>query len=203
MTDRRPWPTAARRVGDELRRDSAVAGALAKRTSRGPVGVSRRAGAFCDGSVLRDRGTPPISEQALSASRWARRCGISTSRRILFCRLLRVCWDYLGNEIAEDAGYIDGGQVTISACRPHRQTRPVCFGARHRSAVRTGRCDPWLEDRGAPNPADVVGLMASAGGARTLWCLRSTRAHVARHGRARSRRASYVPAGQAATPGRD
>ena len=73
-----------------------------------------------------------------------------------------MCWDYLANEMPK-MRYMTGGQVTIPLVVRTANGGGLGFGAQHSQAVENWTLTiPGLKIVAPSNPADVIGLMASA-----------------------------------------
>ncbi len=73
-----------------------------------------------------------------------------------------MCWDYLANEIPK-MRYMTGGQVADPARSPTANGGGLGFGAQHSQAVENWTLTiPGLKIAAPSNPADVVGMLASA-----------------------------------------
>ena len=105
----------------------------------------------------------PISEQAiLGAAMGAAMTGMRPVAEIMFSDFLACCWDYLANEIPK-IRYMTGGQVTVPLVVRTANGGGLGFGAQHSQAVENWALTiPGLKIAAPSNPADVVGLMASA-----------------------------------------
>ena len=105
----------------------------------------------------------PISEQAIMGlAMGAAMTGMRPVAEIMFSDFFAVCWDYLANEIPK-MRYMTGGQVTIPLVVRTANGGGLGFGAQHSQAVENWTLTvPGLKIVAPSNPADVVGLMASA-----------------------------------------
>jgi acetoin:2,6-dichlorophenolindophenol oxidoreductase subunit beta len=105
----------------------------------------------------------PISEQAIvGAAMGAAMTGMRPVAEIMFSDFLACCWDYLANEIPK-MRYMTGGQVTMPLVVRTANGGGLGFGAQHSQAVENWALTvPGLKIVAPSNPADVVGLMASA-----------------------------------------
>jgi pyruvate/2-oxoglutarate/acetoin dehydrogenase E1 component len=105
----------------------------------------------------------PISEQAIvGAAMGAAMTGMRPVAEIMFSDFLACCWDYLANEIPK-VRYMTGGQVTVPLVVRTANGGGLGFGAQHSQAVENWALTvPGLKIVAPSNPADVVGLMASA-----------------------------------------
>jgi pyruvate dehydrogenase E1 component beta subunit len=105
----------------------------------------------------------PISEQAIvGAAMGAAMTGMRPVAEIMFSDFLACCWDYLANEIPK-ARYMTGGQLSVPLVIRTANGGGLGFGAQHSQAVENWALTiPGLKIAAPSNPADVVGLMASA-----------------------------------------
>jgi acetoin:2,6-dichlorophenolindophenol oxidoreductase subunit beta len=105
----------------------------------------------------------PISEEAiLGASLGAAMTGLRPVAEIMFSDFFACCFDYLANEIPK-MRYMTGGQVTVPLVVRTANGGGLGFGAQHSQAVENWVfAVPGLKIAAPSNPADVVGLMASA-----------------------------------------
>jgi acetoin:2,6-dichlorophenolindophenol oxidoreductase subunit beta len=105
----------------------------------------------------------PISEQAiLGLAMGAAMTGMRPVAEIMFSDFFAVCWDYLANEIPK-MRYMTGGQVTVPLVVRTANGGGLGFGAQHSQAVENWTLTvPGLKIVAPSNPADVIGLMASA-----------------------------------------
>jgi acetoin:2,6-dichlorophenolindophenol oxidoreductase subunit beta len=105
----------------------------------------------------------PISEQAiLGLAMGAAMTGMRPVAEIMFSDFFAVCWDYLANEMPK-MRYMTGGQVTMPLVVRTANGGGLGFGAQHSQAVENWTLTiPGLKIVAPSNPADVVGLMASA-----------------------------------------
>jgi pyruvate dehydrogenase E1 component beta subunit len=105
----------------------------------------------------------PISEQAImGAAMGAAMTGLRPVAEIMFSDFLACCWDYLANEIPK-ARYMTGGQVSVPLVVRTANGGGLGFGAQHSQSVENWAFTvPGLKIVAPSNPADVVGLMASA-----------------------------------------
>jgi acetoin:2,6-dichlorophenolindophenol oxidoreductase subunit beta len=105
----------------------------------------------------------PISEQAiLGVAMGAAMAGFRPVAEIMFSDFFACCWDYLANEIPK-MRYMTGGQVTVPLVVRTANGGGLGFGAQHSQAVENWTLAiPGLKIAAPSNPADVVGLMASA-----------------------------------------
>ena len=105
----------------------------------------------------------PISEQAIvGAAMGAAMTGLRPIAEIMFSDFLACCYDYLANEIPK-VRYMTGGQVTVPLVVRTANGGGLGFGAQHSQAVENWVFTvPGLKIAAPSNPADVVGMMASA-----------------------------------------
>jgi pyruvate dehydrogenase E1 component beta subunit len=105
----------------------------------------------------------PISEQAIvGAALGAAMTGLRPVAEIMFSDFIACCYDYLANEIPK-LRYMTGGQVTVPLVVRTANGGGLGFGAQHSQAVENWVfAVPGLKIAAPSNPADVVGLMASA-----------------------------------------
>ena len=105
----------------------------------------------------------PISEQAiLGVAMGAAMAGFRPVAEIMFSDFFACCWDYLANEIPK-MRYMTGGQVTVPLVVRTANGGGLGFGAQHSQAVENWTLAiPGLKIAAPSNPADVVGMMASA-----------------------------------------
>lgn len=105
----------------------------------------------------------PISEQAIvGAALGAAMTGLRPVAEIMFSDFLACCYDYVANEIPK-LRYMTGGQVTVPLVIRTANGGGLGFGAQHSQAVENWVFTvPGLKIAAPSNPADVVGLMASA-----------------------------------------
>lgn len=105
----------------------------------------------------------PISEQAIvGAAMGAAMTGMRPVAEIMFSDFLACCWDYLANEIPK-VRYMTGGQVTVPLVVRTANGGGLGFGAQHSQATENWAFTvPGLKIAAPSNPADVIGLMASA-----------------------------------------
>jgi acetoin:2,6-dichlorophenolindophenol oxidoreductase subunit beta len=105
----------------------------------------------------------PISEQAiLGLAMCAAMTGMRPVAEIMFSDFFAVCWDYLANEMPK-MRYMTGGQVTVPVVVRTANGGGLGFGAQHSQAVENWTLAvPGLKIVAPSNPADVIGLMASA-----------------------------------------
>jgi acetoin:2,6-dichlorophenolindophenol oxidoreductase subunit beta len=119
-------------------------------------------GLFAEFGPDRVRDTP-ISEQAIvGMAMGAAMTGIRPVAEIMFSDFLACCWDYLANEIPK-MRYMTGGQVTVPLVVRTANGGGLGFGAQHSQSVENwALAVPGLKIAAPSNPADVVGLLASA-----------------------------------------
>jgi pyruvate dehydrogenase E1 component beta subunit len=80
----------------------------------------------------------------------------------MFSDFLACCWDYLANEIPK-MRYMTGGQVTVPLVVRTANGGGLGFGAQHSQSVENwALAVPGLKIAAPSNPADVIGLLASA-----------------------------------------
>jgi acetoin:2,6-dichlorophenolindophenol oxidoreductase subunit beta len=105
----------------------------------------------------------PISEQAIvGMAMGAAMTGVRPVAEIMFSDFLACCWDYLANEIPK-MRYMTGGQVTVPLVVRTANGGGLGFGAQHSQAVENwALAVPGLKIAAPSNPADVIGLLASA-----------------------------------------
>src|SRR5215472_12640768 len=105
----------------------------------------------------------PISEQAiLGLAMGAAMTGMRPVAEIMFSDFFAVCWDYLANEMPK-MRYMTGGQITVPLVVRTANGGGLGFGAQHSQAVENWTLAiPGLKIVAPSNPADVIGLMASA-----------------------------------------
>ena len=88
--------------------------------------------------------------------------GMRPVAEIMFSDFIACCYDYLANEIPK-MRYMTGGQVTVPLVIRTANGGGLGFGAQHSQAVENWVFTvPGLKIVAPSNPADVVGLMASA-----------------------------------------
>jgi acetoin:2,6-dichlorophenolindophenol oxidoreductase subunit beta len=162
-------------VADLITYRDAVAEGLAREMRRDPAVVclgedigaaggvfKTTAGLLAEFGPDRVRDTP-ISEQAIvGMAMGAAMTGIRPVAEIMFSDFLACCWDYLANEIPK-MRYMTGGQVTVPLVVRTANGGGLGFGAQHSQAVENwALAVPGLKVVAPSNPADVVGLLASA-----------------------------------------
>ena len=145
----------------ELRRDQAVVCLGEDIGAAGGVFKTTQ-GLFAEFGAERIWDTP-ISEQAiLGLAMGAAMTGMRPVAEIMFSDFFAVCWDYLANEMPK-MRYMTGGQVTMPLVVRTANGGGLGFGAQHSQAVENWTLTiPGLKIVAPSNPADVVGLMASA-----------------------------------------
>ncbi len=151
----------AEAIARELRRDPAVVCLGEDIGAAGGV-FKTTAGLFGEFGPTRIWDTP-ISEQAiLGLAMGAAMTGMRPVAEIMFSDFFAVCWDYLANEMAK-MRYMTGGQVTVPVVVRTANGGGLGFGAQHSQATENWALTvPGLKIVAPSNPADVIGLMASA-----------------------------------------
>jgi pyruvate dehydrogenase E1 component beta subunit len=153
----------------------AVAEALARELRRDPAvvclgeDIGAAGGVFKTTAGLFEEFGPgriwdtPISEQAiLGLAMGAAMTGMRPVAEIMFSDFFAVCFDYLANEMPK-MRYMTGGQVTVPLVVRTANGGGLGFGAQHSQAVENWTLAiPGLKIVAPSNPADVIGLMASA-----------------------------------------
>jgi pyruvate/2-oxoglutarate/acetoin dehydrogenase E1 component len=162
-------------VADLITYREAVAEGLAREMRRDPsvvclgedIGAAggvfkTTVGLFAEFGPDRVRDTP-ISEQAIvGMAMGAAMTGIRPVAEIMFSDFLACCWDYLANEIPK-MRYMTGGQVTVPLVVRTANGGGLGFGAQHSQSVENwALAIPGLKIAAPSNPADVIGLLASA-----------------------------------------
>jgi pyruvate/2-oxoglutarate/acetoin dehydrogenase E1 component len=162
-------------VADLITYREAVAEGLAREMRRDPsvvclgedIGAAggvfkTTVGLFAEFGPDRVRDTP-ISEQAIvGMAMGAAMTGIRPVAEIMFSDFLACCWDYLANEIPK-MRYMTGGQVTVPLVVRTANGGGLGFGAQHSQSVENwALAVPGLKIAAPSNPADVIGLLASA-----------------------------------------
>jgi pyruvate/2-oxoglutarate/acetoin dehydrogenase E1 component len=173
MSSRAADPTRAPRETITYR--EAVAESIARELRRDPAvvclgeDIGKAGGVFKTTQGLFEEFGPdriwdtPISEQAiLGLAMGAAMTGMRPVAEIMFSDFFAVCWDYLANEIPK-IRYMTGGQVTVPLVVRTANGGGLGFGAQHSQAVENWTLTiPGLKIVAPSNPADVIGLMASA-----------------------------------------
>jgi len=148
----------------------------------------------------------PISEQAITGmAMGAAMTGMRPVAEIMFSDFLACCWDYLANEIPK-MRYMTGGQVTVPLVIRTANGGGLGFGAQHSQATENwAAAVPGLKVVAPANPADVVGLLASAVRCDDPVVFFEHKGLFASRGEAPPAGDHVVPLGQAATvrPGTD
>ena len=173
MSGRAADPTRA--LGNTVTYREAVAEGLARELRRDPAvvclgeDIGAAGGVFKTTQGLFEEFGPgriwdtPISEQAiLGLAMGAAMTGMRPVAEIMFSDFFAVCWDYLANEMPK-MRYMTGGQVTVPLVVRTANGGGLGFGAQHSQATENWTLTiPGLKIAAPSNPADVVGLMASA-----------------------------------------
>jgi acetoin:2,6-dichlorophenolindophenol oxidoreductase subunit beta len=148
-------------IARELRRDPAVV-CLGEDIGKAGGVFKTTQGLFEEFGPARIWDTP-ISEQAiLGLAMGAAMTGMRPVAEIMFSDFFAVCWDYLANEMPK-MRYMTGGQVTVPVVVRTANGGGLGFGAQHSQATENWALTiPGLKIAAPSNPADVVGLMASA-----------------------------------------
>src|SRR6266849_348779 len=148
-------------IARELRRDPAVV-CLGEDVGKAGGVFKTTQGLFEEFGPARVWDTP-ISEQAiLGLAMGAAMTGMRPVAEIMFSDFFAVCWDYLANEMPK-MRYMTGGQVTVPLVVRTANGGGLGFGAQHSQATENWTLTiPGLKIAAPSNPADVVGLMASA-----------------------------------------
>jgi acetoin:2,6-dichlorophenolindophenol oxidoreductase subunit beta len=148
-------------IAREMRRDPAVVCLGEDIGAAGGV-FKTTVGLLAEFGPDRVRDTP-ISEQAIvGIAMGAAMTGMRPVAEIMFSDFLACCWDYLANEIPK-MRYMTGGQVTVPLVIRTANGGGLGFGAQHSQAVENwALAVPGLKVVAPSNPADVVGLLASA-----------------------------------------
>jgi acetoin:2,6-dichlorophenolindophenol oxidoreductase subunit beta len=148
-------------IAREMRRDRAVVCLGEDIGAAGGV-FKTTVGLLAEFGPRRVRDTP-ISEQAIvGIAMGAAMTGIRPVAEIMFSDFLACCWDYLANEIPK-MRYMTGGQVTVPLVIRTANGGGLGFGAQHSQSVENwALAVPGLKVVAPSNPADVVGLLASA-----------------------------------------
>ncbi len=159
----------------ELTYRAAVAAGIAQEMARDPsvvlIGedVGAAGGVFKLTEGLFDRFGPtrvvdtPISEQAIvGAAMGAAMTGLRPVAELMFSDFFAVTWDMVINQIAKTR-YMTDGQVSLPLVLRTANGAGLRFGAQHSQSVESwAMAIPGLKVVAPSNPADVVGLMASA-----------------------------------------
>jgi pyruvate dehydrogenase E1 component beta subunit len=165
----------ARALGETVTYREAVAEGLARELRRDPAvvclgeDIGKAGGVFKTTQGLFEEFGPgriwdtPISEQAiLGLAMGAAMTGMRPVAEIMFSDFFAVCWDYLANEMPK-MRYMTGGQITVPLVVRTANGGGLGFGAQHSQAVENWTLTiPGLKIVAPSNPADVIGLMASA-----------------------------------------
>jgi acetoin:2,6-dichlorophenolindophenol oxidoreductase subunit beta len=165
----------ARALGETVTYREAVAEGIAREMRRDPTvvclgeDIGKAGGVFKTTQGLFGEFGPgriwdtPISEQAiLGLAMGAAMTGMRPVAEIMFSDFFAVCWDYLANEMPK-IRYMTGGQITVPLVVRTANGGGLGFGAQHSQAVENWTLTiPGLKIVAPSNPADVVGLMASA-----------------------------------------
>jgi acetoin:2,6-dichlorophenolindophenol oxidoreductase subunit beta len=173
MSGRAADPTRA--LGQTVTYREAVAEGIARELRRDPAvvclgeDIGKAGGVFKTTQGLFEEFGPgriwdtPISEQAiLGLAMGAAMTGMRPVAEIMFSDFFAVCWDYLANEMPK-MRYMTGGQVTVPLVVRTANGGGLGFGAQHSQATENWALTiPGLKIAAPSNPADVVGLMASA-----------------------------------------
>jgi len=168
-------PDPARAPGQTVTYREAVAEGIARELRRDPAvvclgeDIGKAGGVFkTTQGLFEEFGAgriwdTPISEQAiLGLAMGAAMTGMRPVAEIMFSDFFAVCWDYLANEIPK-MRYMTGGQVTVPLVVRTANGGGLGFGAQHSQATENWALTiPGLKIAAPSNPADVIGLMASA-----------------------------------------
>ena len=148
-------------IARELRRDPAVV-CLGEDIGKAGGVFKTTQGLFEEFGPARIWDTP-ISEQAiLGLAMGSAMTGMRPVAEIMFSDFFAVCWDYLANEMPK-IRYMTGGQITVPVVVRTANGGGLGFGAQHSQAVENWTLAiPGLKIVAPSNPADVIGLMASA-----------------------------------------
>jgi pyruvate dehydrogenase E1 component beta subunit len=105
----------------------------------------------------------PISEQAIvGAAMGAAMTGLRPIAELMFSDFFAVAWDMVANQIAKTR-YMTDGQVSLPLVIRTANGAGLRFGAQHSQSVESwAMAIPGLKVVAPSNPADVVGLLASA-----------------------------------------
>jgi acetoin:2,6-dichlorophenolindophenol oxidoreductase subunit beta len=173
MSGRAADPTRA--LGQTVTYREAVAEGIARELRRDPAvvclgeDIGKAGGVFKTTQGLFEEFGPariwdtPISEQAiLGLAMGAAMTGMRPVAEIMFSDFFAVCWDYLANEMPK-MRYMTGGQITVPVVVRTANGGGLGFGAQHSQAVENWTLAiPGLKIAAPSNPADVIGMMASA-----------------------------------------
>ena len=151
----------AQGIARELRRDQAVV-CLGEDIGKAGGVFKTTQGLFEEFGPGRIWDTP-ISEQAiLGLAMGAAMTGMRPVAEIMFSDFFAVCFDYLANEIPK-IRYMTGGQITVPLVVRTANGGGLGFGAQHSQATENWTLAiPGLKIAAPSNPADVIGMMASA-----------------------------------------
>src|ERR1700683_1721881 len=148
-------------IARELRRDPAVVCLGEDIGAAGGV-FKTTAGLFTEFGPSRIWDTPTSEELILGVAMGAAMTGLRPVAEIMFSDFFAVCFDYLANEMPK-MRYMTGGQVTVPCVVRTANGGGLGFGAQHSQAVENWTLAiPGLKIVAPSNPADVIGLMASA-----------------------------------------
>jgi acetoin:2,6-dichlorophenolindophenol oxidoreductase subunit beta len=105
----------------------------------------------------------PISEQAIvGAAMGAAMTGLRPIAELMFSDFFAVSWDMVANQIAKTR-YMTDGQVSLPLVLRTANGAGLRFGAQHSQSIENwAMAIPGLKVVAPSNPADMVGLMASA-----------------------------------------
>src|SRR6186713_332898 len=105
----------------------------------------------------------PISEQAIvGAVMGAAMTGLRPIGELMFSDFFAVAWDMVANQIAKTR-YMTDGQVALPLVLRTANGGGLRFGAQHSQSIENwAMAIPGLKVVAPSNPADMVGLMASA-----------------------------------------
>jgi acetoin:2,6-dichlorophenolindophenol oxidoreductase subunit beta len=105
----------------------------------------------------------PISEQAIvGAAMGAAMTGLRPVAELMFSDFFAVTWDMVANQIAKTR-YMTDGQVSLPLVIRTANGGGLRFGAQHSQSIENwAMAIPGLKVVAPSNPADMVGLMASA-----------------------------------------
>ena len=121
-------------------------------------------GLFAEFGPQRVRDTP-ISEQAIvGMAMGAAMTGMRPVAEIMFSDFLACCWDFTSwPSRSWKMRYMTGGQVTVPLVVRTANGGGLGFGAQHSQSVENWALTvPGLKIAAPSNPADVIGLLASA-----------------------------------------